>query len=226
MVSVSRTVIGTVVTVLACAFFSYLLTQKALPARKLIYRFLVITMYFNAGLIPTYLIYAKTYGLQNRFLVYILPYAINAFYIVLIRTFIEQLPESLEESAFMDGAGFSTVFIRIIFPLSQPIVATIAVFSAVQQWNMWFDNYLYTQGNESIRTLQFVLLLFLQEAQNIAQRLREQGFGSTDDTNMLALTPTAVRMTITMVITLPILFVYPFLQRYFVKGIMIGAVKG
>lgn len=220
-VSVMRTVLGTVITVGCSSFFAYLVTKQEMYFRRFIYRFLVITMYFNSGLIPWYLT-MKTYHLNNSFLVYIIPGALSAYYVVLLKTFIEQLPPSLEESAKLDGAGYYTIFARIIFPLSKPILATIAIFASVGQWNSWFDNYILV-SSEKLKTLQLVLYDYLNQASAIAQ--------STDihDKAKAAvgqLTPEAVRMTITMVVTLPILFVYPFMQKYFVKGIMLGAVKG
>lgn len=220
-ISVLRTVIGTAITIICCSFFAYLVSKEIMYFRKVIYRFLVITMYFNSGLIPWYLT-MRTYHLNDNFLLYIIPTAISAYYIVLLKTFIEQLPPSLEESAKLDGAGYFKIFWSIIFPLSKPIIATIAVFAAVSQWNSWFDNYILVQ-NEALNTLQLILYNYLNQADAIANSTSIQdkmrGITST-------ITPQAIRMTITMVVTLPILFVYPFMQRYFVKGIMLGAVKG
>ncbi len=152
--SIARTVLGTITTVCCCSFLGYLMT-KQFKFRKLIYRMLIITMYFNAGLIPWYLT-IKSYGMINSFIVYILPVMIPAFYVVLIKTFIEQIPQSLEESAVLDGAGNMRVFISIIFPLSKPILATIAVFAAVSHWNSWMDNYFFVQ-EKKIQTLQLIL---------------------------------------------------------------------
>ncbi|NBH83145.1 carbohydrate ABC transporter permease [bacterium C-53] len=219
-VSLARTVIGTVVTVTACSFFAYLVT-KELYGRKYIYRFVIITMYFNSGLIPYYLT-MRAYHLTNTFWVYIIPGAISAYYVVLLKTFIESLPISLEESAKLDGAGYITVFFKIIFPLSKPILATITVFSAVAQWNNWFDNYIYVQSDR-LKTLQLMLYEYLNQASQISQMSAsslQHGLGGT------SVTAQSVRMAITMVATLPVLFVYPFMQKHFVKGIMLGAVKG
>ncbi|WP_320912905.1 carbohydrate ABC transporter permease [Eisenbergiella porci] len=174
----------------------------------------------SALLIPWYLT-MKLYHLNNTFLVYVLPTAISAYYIVLLKTFMEQLPESLEESAKLDGAGYLQIFTKIVFPLSKPIVATITVFAAVAQWNSWFDNYILV-SSEHLKTLQLMLYEYLNEASAIATMSnteRNQGV-------MVQITPEAVRMTITMVVTMPILFIYPLMQKHFVKGIMLGAVKG
>jgi ABC-type glycerol-3-phosphate transport system permease component len=163
---------------------------------------------------------------MNNFFVYIIP-DVSAFYVVLIKTYVEQLPASLEESAFMDGATFFTVFTHIILPLSIPIIATVAVFTAVGQWNSWFDNYIYCGNDENLKTLQYTLYNYLNETQRIAQLIRENpSLAGNSAFGQMKLTPKAVRMTVTMLVTLPILFVYPFMQRFFIKGIMLGAIKG
>lgn len=221
LVSLGRTVIGTVLTVFACSFFAYLITKEEMPFRKVIYRFVLITMYFNAGFIPWYLT-MKAYHLQNSFLLYVLPSAIVGFNIILIKTFIEQLPASLEESAKIDGAGYFKIFTSIVFPLSMPIIATIAVFAAVGQWNTWFDNF-FLVSDPKLQTLQLVLYNLLNQTSNLSSLTSEQ---LTRGDVVRTLTPQSIRMTITMLVTLPIVLVYPFLQRYFVKGIMLGAVKG
>ncbi len=223
LVSVARTVIGTAVTIFSCSIFGYALSKKELIFRKLFYRMVVITLYLNAGLIPWY-ITMRTIKLQNSFFLYILPWAVSGFYLILIKTYMEQLPPSMEESAMIDGANSFMIFIKIVFPLSLPVIATIAVFSAVNQWNAWTDNFFLVR-NPNLQTLQLILLTYLRESESIARNI------SSMDPELLSkrvatLTPIAVRMTITMIATLPIVFVYPFMQRYFVKGIMLGAVKG
>ncbi|MFB9273901.1 carbohydrate ABC transporter permease [Cohnella cellulosilytica] len=221
VVSVLRTVIGTILTVFCCTLFAYIVTKRELPFRKFIYRFVVITLYLNAGLIPWYLT-MKSLGLKNNFLLYVIPGAIVGFYVILIKTFIEQLPAALEESAMIDGAGYFTIFIKIIFFLSLPIIATIAVFAAVNQWNTWQDNF-FLVSDPKLQTVQMVLYNYLNQVQSIANMtIQELNRGEA----ARQITPQAVRMTMTMIVTIPILFVYPFLQRYFVKGLMLGAVKG
>ena len=221
-ISVLRTVTGTTLTVLACSFFAYLCTKDKMYFRKFIYRFTVITMYFSAGLIPWFLT-MRAYGLNNNFLVYILPGAIGAFNVILIKTFVEQLPASLEEAAHIDGAGIFTVFFKVIMPLSTPILATIAVFAAVHHWNSWFDNLIFMVGRPELNTLQLMLWNILNQAALQATRVAELA-----QAEQLArqTSPMTIRMTATMIVTFPILFVYPFAQRFFVKGIMLGAVKG
>ncbi|MBQ9325391.1 MAG: carbohydrate ABC transporter permease [Clostridia bacterium] len=223
LISVSRTVIGTVITVFCCMLMGYLFTKEELPGRRFFYRMVTVTMYVSGGIIPTFLV-IRMYGLINSFWVYVLPTAVSAYYIILIKTYIEGLPSSVEESAMLDGAGPMTIFLRIIMPMSLPIAATIAVYASVYQWNSWFDNHIYTFTNNALTTMQYKLYKFL----NQAERLAEQIESMSGDTSRLdnALTPQGVRMTVTVVAVIPVMMIYPFLQRYFIKGINIGAVKG
>ncbi len=227
-VSVARTVLGTLLSVLLTSFMAYLFTLQKMPARKFFYRLVIITMYLSGGLIPTFLVF-KSYGLLNSFWVYIIPGAISVYNMVLVKTFMENgVPESLGESASLDGAGPMTIFFRIMLPLSLPILATIALFVAVGQWNSWFDNMIYNTRNSDLDTLQYLLYKKLNEANKIAEAARSGSTTMVGEmlTKQMTLTPDSIRMTITMLVTLPILCVYPFLQKYFVKGIMVGAVKG
>jgi putative aldouronate transport system permease protein len=223
LVSLGRTVLGTAVTVMCSSLFAYALASPRLRFRRPFYRLAVVTLYLNAGLIPWYVTMTRL-GLKNNFLVYVVPSAVVVFFVILIKTYIEQIPKELDESARMDGAGPLRIFGAIVLPLCGPILATIAIFSAVNQWNAWQDN-LYLVSNPKMQTLQFVLLRYLsdQTANMMAIKARTS---SAMDVTVVELTPSSIRMTITMIVTLPILFVYPFFQRYFVSGIMIGAMKG
>jgi len=219
LVSISRTVVGTIITIFATSMFAYALTKPNLRFRKFMYRVTLSSMYLSAGIIPWY-VTMKSLGLKDSFLLYVIPSAISAFYLVLIKTYIEQLPSSLEESAMIDGAGVTTIFTRIILPLCVPVLAVIAIFSAVGQWNTWTDNFFLAPN---LPTLQLVLLTYLTDQSSNMVALQ-----SNMRTNMtvMEVTPRSIRMAITMVVTLPIIFVYPFFQRYFISGIMLGAVKG
>ncbi len=221
-VSMARTLIGTCCTVMCCMLLGYLFTKKTMPLRKFLYRMLMVTMYVSGGLIPAY-ITIKAYGLTNNFWVYILPYMVSAYYVILIKTYLEQLPESVEESAMLDGAGTMTIFLMIILPMSLPILATIAVYASVAQWNAWFDNHIYNFATKELTTMQYMLYKYLNEAERLTELLEKSNM---DIDPSKVLTPQGVRMTVTMVTVLPVLMFYPFLQRFFVKGIMIGAVKG
>lgn len=224
-VSVLRTLVGTLASVIACSFLGYLFTKDEMPGRKFWYRFLILTMYISGGMIASYIV-MKSYGLLNTFWIYILPMTVSAYNVVLIKTYVEQLPASLEESAKLDGAGYFTVFTKIILPLSKPIIATVAVFVAVGHWNSWFDNHIYTRGNEALTTLQYLLYNYLNEAQRLAEQLKSATGVATMSQMQTMISPKGIRMTITVLASLPIFMVYPFMQKYFVKGIMVGAVKG
>ncbi len=222
LISILRTVLGTFVTVFASAIMGYLFTKEEMPCRKVLYRAVVLTMYINGGLIPTFIL-IRSYGLLNNFWVYILPMTVSGYYIILIKTFVEQLPKELEEAAVIDGAGYFKVFTSVIIPLSKPIIATIAVFAAVSHWNSWFDNYIYTSKNEGIQTLQYLLYQYLNQAQQMADQVKNSH--GTISSAAASISTKGVRMTITVLAFLPIFIVYPFMQRFFTKGIMLGAVK-
>jgi len=222
VVSSTRTVIGTGITVIFSSMLAYALTKALLPYRKVMYKLVVMSMYINAGLIPWYIIMLKL-GMKNNYLAYILPSAVNAYLLILVKTYIEQIPAAIEESALMDGAGFFTIFRKIVFPLCKPITAAIAVFSAVDQWNKWYDN-LFLMNNKNMMTLQLTLLNFLREAEALAQAAMSGS--NVSDFKHAALSPMSIKMTITMLVTIPIILVYPIFQKYFVKGIMLGSVKG
>jgi len=224
-ISVSRTVIGTVFTVLASAFLGFLFT-KGMWGRKVWYRLLVASMYVNAGLIPYFLVLMRL-GFLNNFWVYIIPVIVQPFSVLLVKTFIESTPISLQESAEIDGAGPFKVFLFIILPLAKPILATVAILVAVGQWNEFMHTLLFVT-DQRLWTLQFILHQYISNAGRLAAEIRQMGAGATIDYMRLMnmQTPTSVRMTVTVVATLPILVVYPFFQRYFTKGLMMGAVKG
>lgn len=221
LISVSRTLINTVLCLLGSSLFAYLVTQRDMIARKFIYRFVIITMYLGAGLVPYY-ITMKSYHLNNSYLLYIIPGILNAYYVILIKTFIEQIPASLEESARMDGAGFFKVYARIIMPLSKPIIATVAVYASVGAWNSWQDNYLLAQSPK-LQTVQLLLYNCINQAQVLADSMKQ---GLVQAPGAVALSAETIKMATTIVAVLPVMMVYPFLQKYFVKGVMMGAVKG
>ena len=221
LISVSRSILGAIIAIVGSSFFAYLVTNQKMIGRRFVYRFVVLTMYLNAGLIPWYMT-MKAYGLQNNFLLYILPGLVIAYYVILIKTYIESLPRELEESALIDGAGIFTRYLRIVMPLSKPIIATIAVYAVVGQWNAWTDNY-FLISDARLQTLQMILYNYLNQA-NRFQQMSSSAMDASAAASMI--TPTSVKMCVTEVVVIPIMCVYPFLQRYFVKGIMMGAVKG
>ncbi|GGJ38686.1 carbohydrate ABC transporter permease [Deinococcus roseus] len=221
LTSILRTVIGTVTSLLACSMVAYVLSRKDFMFRNFLSRYLAITMYISGGLIPFFIL-IRDLHLMNTFTVYILPGLVNVFFIFMIRSFIDGLPYELQESAKLDGANDFTIFWRVILPLCKPVLATAALFIAVGQWNSWFDTYLFNGSNPDLTTLQFELMKILQSTQTGQDAVN----GNDMAKQMQQVSPESIKMAITMVTTIPILLVYPFLQRYFVAGMTLGAVKG
>ena len=222
LISVSRTVIGAASCVLFTAAFSYGLSKEHLVGRSFIIKMLLITLYVNGGLIPTFLL-IKGIGLYKNFLVYIVPELLSNFYAIIMITYFKSLPAELEESVKIDGGNDLVIFLRVVLPISSPIIASVALFVAVYQWNAWFDTILY--GSPEIVTLQAKLVEIIRNAA-AARKAMESGLGNR--LSSLAVQPTveSLKTTAMMITAVPIIAVYPFLQRYFVKGIMIGSLKG
>lgn len=225
LVSVGRTVIGTALTVMVTAFLGFMFTRETMWKRKFWYRFVVITMYFNAGIIPWY-ITMKNIHLTNSFWGYILPAVVSPFFIILTKTYIESTPKELQQAAEIDGAGILTVFFKILLPITKPILATVAIFAAVNQWNSFQDTLLLVTDSK-LYTLQFILYQYINQASSLSSLLNAAS-GSSAVTQSLAKvqTATSIRMTVTILVVTPIMLIYPIFQKFFVKGIMIGAVKG
>ncbi len=219
-ITLLRTLTGTILGLISSSMLAYTLSRQDFRSRKFVSTFLALTMYFSGGLVPTYML-MKQMHLIGTFWIYILPGAVAAFNVFIIRSFIDGLPYALQESAKLDGANDFTIYYKIILPLCKPVLATIALFLAVGQWNSWFDTYLYNGNKPQWTTLQYELMKVLAST--------NQGAGMTnanDLANQMAqVSPESIKMAITIVVTLPILFVYPFLQRYFVSGMTLGAVK-
>lgn len=224
-ISVARTVIGTIVTVFIAAFLGYMFTKESMWKRKFWYRFVVATMYFNAGIIPWY-ITMRNLHLTNNFWGYILPLAVSPFYIVLCKTFVESIPGELQDAAEIDGAGTLKIFFQIITPLIKPILATVAIFTAVTQWNAFQDTLLLVT-DKRLYTLQFTLYQYINQASSLKSLANSNASSAQMAASLAhAQTSTSIRMTVTIVVVAPIILIYPVFQRFFVKGIMIGAVKG
>lgn len=220
LISLLRTVIGTSTSLIATSYMAYFFTKENMWGRKFWYRMTVVTMYFSAGMIPVYL-NNQMLGLNNTFGIYIIPGLISVYNMVLIKTSIEALPAELEESALLDGAGYVKRFMHIVLPLQKPILATVALFLAVGHWNDFFTTKLYITDNK-LYTLQFLLYELLNQVQAASQQIQYEAAGVPVNT----ITSTGIRMTLTAIVTIPIMIVYPFAQKFYVKGIMIGAVKG
>ncbi len=222
-VSASKTVIITFLNLLLTGMLSYALSRREYVLRKFITTVMVLTMYVNAGLIPTYLLISRTLNLAHSYWVYIIPTMLSCFNMIMIRTYILGLPDALVESARIDGAGDFRVYWQIIFPLCTPVLATVALFVAVGSWNSWFDTRLYCSGAKDPKTLQYLLQMkILTAGQNSnAANTAADALKVTSKTE-----PITIRAAITVVSTVPILVVYPFLQKYFVTGMALGSVKG
>src|SRR5574344_715275 len=225
-VSVIRTVIQTILSVFFTCMLGYALSRKEFVLQKPCTVILVVSMYISAGLIPSYFL-TRSLGLLNKFAVYIIPNLVDVFSFILVRTYINGLPDSFIESARIDGAGEFRIFMQIIMPLIVPAVAIIALFGAVGAWNSWFDTYLYASGKVNLHSLQYVLMEFLQSSQNQSHSAADAGALAIAGANSAGsmVTPVSIRAAITVVATVPILIVYPFVQRYFVMGMTIGGVK-
>ncbi len=218
-ITVARTVIGTLLALVTNAILAFIVSRKNFIFAKQLSLFWVVTMYINGGLIPTFLLF-KSLGLTNSFAVYVIPGMISAFNMLVIRTYMKGIPDSLEESAQLDGAGYTTIFLKIISPLCKPVYATVALFVAVGQWNSWFDAMLYNRMSSQYTTLQYELMKLLSSVSNqssSAEAMKNAGEGSV--------TPTSVRAAATIITMLPIICIYPFLQKYFVTGLTLGGVK-
>ena len=217
-ITVARTLLGTVTALLANAILAFIVSRKRFLFKRSLSLFWVITMYVNGGMIPVFLLY-KNLGLTNSFWVYVIPGMVSAFNMLVIRTYMAGIPDSLEESAQLDGAGYMTIFLKIISPLCKPVYATVALFVAVGQWNSWFDAMLYNRMSPEFTTLQYELMKLLSSVTN-------QGSSAEAMKNAIgSVTPTSVRAAATILTMLPIICLYPFLQRYFVTGLTIGGVK-
>ena len=215
-ITVSRTVIGSLSAVLFTAAFAYGISKRSLLGRRFFIGMALVTMYFSGGLIPSYILIAHGLKLQGNFLVFIIPNLFNAFNAFIMLAFFRGISGEIEESAKIDGANDIIIFIKLILPISMPILATIALFNGVFHWNSWFDAQLY--GGRKLETLQQYLVKSIQSA---SVNAKAANFVSNNNISSMS-----IRLTTMVITAFPIVMVYPFLQRYFVKGVMIGSLKG
>ncbi len=213
LVTIFITVVGTLLHICVCIMAAYPLSKKFLPGRNFLLIFVLVTMLFSGGLIPYYFI-IRGLGLADNILVYILPGAAGAYTIVMMKNFLLQIPSSLEEAARIDGANYFYILWRIIVPLSKPIIATLALFYGVGRWNDWFTAVLFV-NNKELYTIQNVL----------RDMIIQNNMGAFGQINLEQVYTESVKMAAIIVATVPIMIVYPFLQKYFVKGIFMGSVK-
>lgn len=217
LVTVARTAIGTPLAVLVTSALAYVLSYRDLIAKKPLNVLFIFTMYFGGGIVPYYMV-LKNLGLLDNFLVFILPNLLSVYNMILVRNYIQSMPDALFDAARIDGANDLVIFFRLVLPLSKPIIMTIALFVAISQWNSWFDAYLYT-NSQNLKTMQSILVEILNQYQT-----SDAGAAAANRMSQ-SITPDSIRMAATMVTTIPIIMVYPFIQKYFVKGIMLGSVK-
>jgi putative aldouronate transport system permease protein len=219
MISVLRTLIGIATSVPIMVMVAYVLSRKEYMLRKITTSLMVFTMYISAGIIPVYFL-MRNLGLVNSFWVYIIPPLAQAYFIIITRTYISSLPDSIMESAKIDGADHLTIIFKIIFPLVKPVVATLVLFVAVSQWNNWYDTFIYNSSNADLSTLQYELKKILASA---TAQGDANSMGNSQGGNIM--TPLSIRAAMTVVVSVPIMIVYPFLQKYFVGGLVVGGVK-
>lgn len=224
-ISVLRTVMGTIITVFCSAMVAFTISRQEYVLRKFVSVSFIFTMYFSGGLIPGYLL-IRDLGMVGSFWVYIIPGMIGVFNLIVIRSFIEGLPDGILEAARIDGASDFAMFMRIVLPLIVPVLATVSLFSAVGQWNSWFDVFLYNSSNDNLSTLQYELMKILQNTNTQTSQSAAEVFAGSANAGAVTVTPTSIRATMTIVVSVPIIIVYPFLQKYFVKGMTVGGVKG
>jgi len=221
LITAARTVLGTIITVFFTCLVAYGLSGKDSLFRKFYMGMIIFAMYFSGGIIPYYMV-LRTLHLTNNFLVYIIPSALNSFYLIVSISFFQDIPKELAESARIDGASEMSIFRKIILPISKPLLATIAIFTAVGQWNSWYDTAFFTQ-DKSLRTMGYLLMTIINRS-NLSQSAAGDAYAMTVANSTI--TTVSVQLAAMIVAVAPILVIYPFFQRYIVSGLTLGSVKG
>lgn len=224
-ISVLRTSVGVLLSTTATIMVAYALSRREFMLRRLISFMIIVTMYVSGGLIPQYFLY-RSLKLLNNFWVYILPSLATAFNIIIVRTYIRQQPDSFVESAKIDGAGDFRIIFSIVMPIILPVIAVVVLFVAVHHWNSWIDTYIFASRNDALSTLQFELQKRIQSAMSMVTQVGETSQEALADAENALVLPEAVRAAMTMITVVPIVLVYPFVQRYFVTGLIVGGLKG
>lgn len=220
-ISVARTLIGTALGVFSTSIVAYAFSFEKLVGRNVYYKLFIFTMYFSGGMIPFYIL-LKELSLLNSFWVYVIPGMLNVYYMLILVNFFQSISLSLYESAWLDGAGHLRVFLQIALPLSKASLATIALFFAVGQWNAWFDSVYYITRDE-LRPMAYLMMEIINKSATASQMTNAQSIAMAS--TAVQTTTTSLQMASIVLAVTPILIVYPFLQKYFVKGVMIGSVK-
>jgi putative aldouronate transport system permease protein len=222
-ISVMRTVIGTVISIFFTSMFAYGMTVKGLVGKKYYMIFCIITMYFGGGLIPYFLL-IRELGMMNSFWVYVIPSIISVWNMIIFRAFFMGLPAGLEESAKIDGASLIGIFVRIILPISGPVIATLSLFTAVGHWNEWFSASIFI-SDAKLLPVQTVLQQILKSNIVSEQLMQVSGAAQEQMAKKIGVTAKSLTMATMVVATIPIILVYPFVQKYFVKGVLVGSLK-
>lgn len=220
LITVLRTALGTGITVFFTCLVAYGLSAKNLIFRKFYMGMVIFSMYFSGGIIPYYMV-IRSMHLTNSFLVYIIPSALNTFFLIVAISFFQDIPKDLAESASIDGAGELTILRKIILPISKPLLATIAIFTAVTQWNSWYDCAFFTQ-NKALRTMGYLLMSVIKKSSMSQSNMDSYAASVAGGT----ITTVSVQLAAMIVAVAPILLIYPFFQRYIVSGLTLGSVKG
>jgi len=223
LISISRSIAGTLIALIVTSGAAYAITKKRLPGRKMILMFLTIPMFISGGLIPMFILFRYIHFLNN-FLVYIIPGAFSIYNMHVIRTYFNTIPSSLEESALIDGANETIIFFKVMLPLSKPVLATVTLWVIVGNWNDWLTT-LYFIQNQNLYPLQYVLMKLIRESEMLQKMIAESVMKGLSISRTPSVTPQSIQAATLIVATLPVVISYPFLQKYFVKGVMIGSVK-
>lgn len=216
-VTIARTVIGTATSLAVNALLAFILSRRKFRFRSLFSLFWIITMYVQGGIVPTYILYGKL-GLTGSFLVYIIPGMVNVMHVLVMRTYMRSIPDSLEESALLEGAGYGKIFIDIISPLCKPVYTAVALFIATYHWNSWFDAFLYNKFKPKLTTIQF-------EIYKMNQELRMVSNDTVSAAGERSYPLTTIKAATIILTVIPVLIAYPFFQKYFVSGLTVGGVK-
>lgn len=222
IISVLRVVLAVFISISVTFFAAFALTRKGLPCKRGFTLFLMIPAYVSAGVIPIYILY-RYLGLIDNFWVYILPTAFSFYNMVIMRSFLQELPESIDESALIDGANEFQIMYKITLPLSLPVIATVTLWVAVGAWNDYNTTLMYITRKE-LFTMQYMMMQLVKESELVSKMAQDSAMNGA--TSMVKPTPDAVKAAALILTTIPIIMVYPFLQKYFVKGVTVGAVKG
>ena len=209
------TIAGTLISLIMMTLFAYPLSKTFLKGQKIVMKFVIFSMFFSGGMIPNYLLISSLHMVNTRFAI-LIPFAINQFNLILLINFFKSIPNDIEEAAIIDGLSYTGVLLKIVLPLSGAGIATISLYTAVFFWNDWFNSLIY------LKSSQYPVMLYLRNIVNGTTQIAGSS-GTSSDTASLSM---SIKCAVILVSTLPIIMVYPFLQKYFVKGLTVGGVKG